>query len=490
MAIFMVCGSLISHAETDMYFVNKTPYTLTVAYSSAKNPSDADLNDFQTGPQSIAPNARVKLMSVPRGGMPLDPSADYYFTATISGLPDNKKVACSLYVRTSPIHGAGKTSSIKATTYLVGENPTWYDSNLTRFFSSDQKIGGKTFTSYFKWIGLHLGSIYEDIEYTLTETGTITDAKKLTLLQYNIQQRPTSEGMQYQTLGTHSERSQLSTIALPAAIKQFNADVVTVNEAFTKALRPPLQSEMRKAGFTYATDAVNANSSSFWSGGVMVFSKYPFTKTAEYTFGDSAAADSSAAKGAWYVQIKKTVGNDSMFYNIFATHTNASYTFKGKTRLAMDDAGRGARKVQFKELKKFIDDQKIPKDQPVIIVGDMNVDMISEKGQPGDEYAYMLAALNATHPPIVGPVYTFNQYVNEWVDPDDGPIQYLDYALIENAHLKPTSAEIETICLKSDGSNDCTQKGSAKLGKRDLSDHFPILCKFDFNPAPSKGAGG
>jgi exonuclease III len=475
MAIVVACSSMIAIAETDMYFVNKTPYTLSVDYSSGTQPTGADLNDFVTGPRSVAPNQRVKLMSVPRGGMALDPSVDYFFNAYIGGLPDGKKLGCSLYVRTSPIHGAGKTSSIKATTYLVGENATWYDSNLTRSFNSNQNIGGKTFTSYFKWIGLHPGSVYEDIEYTLTETGTITDPKKLVLLQYNIQQRPPMEGLNYTTFGTHGERSQLSTVALPAAIKQFNADVVTVNEAFTKALRPPLQSEMRKAGFMYATDAVGANSSAFWSGGVMVFSKYPFTKTAEMAYKNSASADKNAAKGAWYVQINK----GGMIYNIFATHTNASYDFKGKTRLPMTDEGRIARSKQFVELANFIKAQNIPSSQPVIIVGDMNVDMLSEKGQPGDEYQYMLTTLNATLPQITGPMYTFNLNANEWVDPNDGPVQYLDFAMYGNAYLKPKSSFNKPICLKSDGSNDCT-KGSAARGKRDLSDHFPLLSQFDF----------
>lgn len=473
-AIMVACSSMIAVAETSMYFVNQTPYMLTVNYSTVHAPAAMTEGSWKTGPRIIYPAQRVSLMTVPRGGLALDPSASYKFYATISGLPDGKQFGMALDVKTSSIHGAGKTSSIKATTYPVGQNPTWYDANNARSFNIKEQIGSKTFTSAFKWIGLHPGSVYEDIEYTLAETGTVTDQKKLTLLQSNIQQRPFKEASHYEAGLGHNERTQLSTITLPAVLKQFNADVVTVNEAFSAPLRPALTNEMRKAGFMYATDAVGMKTSKAWSGGVMVFSKYPFKKTAELVYQNSANADANAAKGAWYVQIDK----GGMLYNIFATHTNASYTFDGKTRLPMDDVGRTARKGQFAELAAFIKAQNIPSNQPVIIVGDMNVDMLSEKGKSGDEFAYMLQTLNATLPQITGPMYTFNVNANEWVAPTDGPVQYLDFALYGNAYLRPKSSFNKPICLKSDGSNDCT-KGRPG-GKRDLSDHFPLLAEFNF----------
>jgi phospholipase C len=361
--------------------------------------------------------------------------------------------------------------------------------------------------------------------------GTIaapTNAKKLTVLQYNIQQRP---------LLDNGLRNELSTFYLPPAIKQFNADVVTVNEAFTAILRPRLTTEMKKIGYTYATGVLGGNlgsnilgQSAAWSGGVMLFSKYPIETQNEHIFTHFANADQDADKGVLYVQINK----DGMKYNIFATHTNASYTFKG-TRAPIDDEGRGARsgtykdlvidstryeedagyrsavdferkhrednketmndkKIgQFNEIKIFIDGERIPNTEPVIIVGDMNVDMLSEKWQFDSEYDKMLKTLHAIHPKITGIPYTLSYQANEWVNPEDGPIQYLDYVLYSGDHLIPKYSSNRAICLKSDGryydTDSCSisqnkiEDGSDKLpdSRRDLSDHFPVLGTFDFN---------
>ena len=185
------------------------------------------------------------------------------------------------------------------------------------------------------------------------------------------------------------------------------------------------------------------------------------------------SADMNADKGVLYAQINK----GGMLYNIFTTHTNASYDFGGKQRLPMTDPGRIARVGQFAELRSFIKAQNITADRPVIIVGDMNVDMLSEQGQSGDEYYAMLSTLNATHPQITGPRYTLNLNANEWVSPNDGPAQYLDYALYSNAHLKPKSSFNKPICLKSNGADLCV-KGSGQ--QRDLSDHFPLLAEFTY----------
>ena len=129
------------------------------------------------------------------------------------------------------------------------------------------------------------------------------------------------------------------------------------------------------------------------------------------------------------------------------------------------------------EIKRFINLQNIPKNQPVIIVGDMNVDMLSEKGKKLDQYTDMLRLLNATFPKPTGHGFTLDRNTNEWVDPDDGPPQWLDYALISNDHQKPKKASVRGMCFKSTGEKTGTKckKGTEKSGVRDLSDHYPIL---------------
>ncbi len=296
---------------------------------------------------------------------------------------------------------------------------------------------------------------------------------ELTLWQHNIQQRPSTEGLKHQLIGKHAERSQLSTVVLPDAIRAFdpNIDVITINEAFTKSLRPELIRNMHRNGFTHSTDVLNANTRRLWSGGVMVFSKYPIVAKKDYQYKETAGNDTQAAKGIQYVKIMK----GQKPYHIFATHTNASYTFGGKTRLPLNDAGRRARSKQFQELKQFIDQQNIPSNEPIIIVGDMNLDMISEQNQNNSEYTDMITKLNAAHIVPSGHRYTLDRESNQWVGHDDGPPQQLDYVLYDRTHQQPTTSSAEIICLKANNKNIC-QKGVAA----DLSDHYPIRARFKF----------
>lgn len=296
---------------------------------------------------------------------------------------------------------------------------------------------------------------------------------ELTLWQHNIQQRPSTEGLKHQLTGQHTKRSRLSTVVLPDAIRAFDPaiDVVTVNEAFTRSLRPELVSNIQKNGFPYATNVLNSNTSRLWSGGVMVFSKYPIVAQKDYQYKEAAGNDAQAAKGVQYVKIMK----GQKPYHIFATHTNASYTFGNKKRLPLNDAGRIVRRKQFQELKQFINQQNIPANEPIIIVGDLNLDMVSEQGQTNSEYTDMLTKLNATHVMPSGHRYTLDKNSNELVDPHDGPPQHLDYVLYTRDHQQPTASSAEIVCLKSNGKNVC-QKDTVPH----LSDHYPIRARFKF----------
>jgi len=302
-------------------------------------------------------------------------------------------------------------------------------------------------------------------------------AHNFRLLQYNIQQRPSNEGRRHQLTHIHSRRSRLSSIKLPKAIKKYNADVVTINEAFTKSLRPVLVKEFRKNGYPYHTNVANRSRKKAWSSGVMIFSKYPIikTKNLEYTAPGTIRTnpDVMAAKGAQYIRIIK----NGLPYNIFATHTNASYKFDQKRGVPLNDMGRKARKIQLKELKQFIDKQHISSHEPVIIAGDMNIEMRTEQKQSpkNNEYAYMLKTLNAFDPKKIGHPYTLDDRTNEWAKDGRG---YLDYVLYSNEHRRPVRAIVRVVCLKTKGVTTC-KKGKWR-SYRDLSDHYPVIADFTF----------
>ncbi len=455
-ALAIAAVSCIS-ANTDVFLVNKTNVNLAVSYEAPKG------TGFKSFATSLAPNQKAKIMTFSRGA-DLEMGKTYYFTATAS-FPDQswvklKQKVVGRYIPSWPV----KNSDIWAAIQTPNTSTQWFtDKNVTQTFADKWSVGGNTYAASFQWVSG--GDIlHKDIVFEISATGQVTAANTLNLLQYNIQERPAIEGLQYQTTGTHSERSRLSSVTLPDVIKSYNADVVTFNEAFTAALRPVLVENMRKNGYIYHTDVMS--DSRPWSGGVMIFSKYPITRQAQYIYKNSGGADANSSKGIQYAQINKS----GTMYNIFATHTNASYEFDPKTkRVPLDDKGRIARRKQFPEARAFINAQNIPANQAVIVVGDMNVDMLSERNTTQDEYAYMLTTLNATHPTQTGHKYTLDAATNKLVEKGETP-QWLDYALYLNDHARPTTSENRAINLKSGGEG----RGS------DLSDHYPVFATFSF----------
>lgn len=459
--------------HSDIYLTNKTRRTITLTYGGTLPAKGA----YSWGATSVAPGKRARILTVSRDkGIKNGKTYEFH---TRAELPNRDFVQLSQRL-------AGKLigSSIWMSASWNGAKPKWYsDSNVTTRVADSRRTGSLTYAFDARW-HFKVGWLYYDVEYTITETGVVTRANELDIWQHNIQQRPSSEGMKHQTGFGHSERSQLSTIALPEAIRRFDSsiDVITVNEAFTASLRPELTANMKKVGFLYSTDVLGKKGSAAWSGGVMVFSKHKITKTREHIYTHYASADRNADKGVLYARIDK----QGRPYNIFATHTNASYDFKGRTRLPLSDGGRKARSGQFDELRQFIAAQHIPAHEPVIVIGDMNVDMVSELGKANSEYADMLRRIDAVHPTPSGHPYSLDKNTNEWVDADDGPPQLLDYILLAKGYLQPTSASEAVVCLKSNGQN-IARKGRAG-SFRDVSDHYPLHGKFVFpaqvTPAP------
>lgn len=461
-------------AYTDIFLKNNTQSTISIK-NSYTGPIDAQDRStaFQVLTTTVPAGQRAHILRVARGGISLNKAASYSFTSNVTS--SHHLARFTLGFKTTNVAGPGKTSYAACVQIIAssGQTPCVPDDNLSKQTANKIAVGDKIYVASLQWLGLN-DSLYHDVEYEINQTGVATDPKKLTLLQYNIQQRPSSEGTHFEVTGQHNERSYLSTVVIPQAIKPFNADVVTFNEAFTARLRPELIANMAKVGYMHYTDAVGATSKAgFWSGGVMVFSKHPIVKKAEYIYKNTASSDSSANKGVWYVQINK----GGKLYNIFATHTNASYSDFVNNRLRNDDAGKKARKEQFKELRTFIDQQNIPAHQPVIIVGDLNADMLSEKGQPDDEYDYILKTLDVTLPNIIyGHHYTYDIKTNPLVDAGMQQ-QWLDFALYSNRHQKPVNSAVKAFALKAPAG---TIWGSSKLVGKDLSDHYPLVANFEF----------
>lgn len=267
------------------------------------------------------------------------------------------------------------------------------------------------------------------------------------ILTYNIKMRPFSADM--------DERAKL----LPRTLSGY--DVIVFQEAFKENPVDLIISGLSRE-YPYKTSVTGRKRGLKEDSGVIIISKWPIEREYHEVFQTCAgdvpfipspfdslpkgeASDCLAKKGVLYARININDGH----FHLFGTHT---------------DAGSGDRKTrenQFKQIRSLIDLMQIPVDEPVIVAGDLNVDLYSNK-----EYQKMLDLLSAIHPePQSGKRgYSNDGLSNSYVE--DNSQEYLDYVLFSSTHLHPTISY-----------NDVIQN---KAGNQDLSDHYPVVGEFSF----------
>ena len=145
-----------------------------------------------------------------------------------------------------------------------------------------------------------------------------------------------------------------------------NNDVIVFEEAWDRNIRKTLKEKLHE-NYPYALDPIpNKTHGKPFNSGLLVLSKYPITATSFVNYQDYQSlvdADALTNKGALYFKINKK----GVYYNIIATHTQAQ-----------DDSNTiKVRQQEFSLIKdKIIASTQIniPKDEPLILMGDLNTD--------------------------------------------------------------------------------------------------------------------
>uniref|UniRef100_A0AAV1TV76 sphingomyelin phosphodiesterase n=1 Tax=Peronospora matthiolae TaxID=2874970 RepID=A0AAV1TV76_9STRA len=361
-----------------------------------------------------------------------------------------------------------------------------------------------------------------------TDTSTMT----LHVLQYNLFGRP------YE-VSKDGQRERLQRV--PESISHISTtiDVVTLAEADVQMQRDDMLAQFRKFGFHYVTSILHDPDpfTSLLNGGVMVVSKWPIVREAQHVYRNACHySDCLAAKGVKYARILKTVDGSSKVFNVFATHMQAWST----------PEGRSDRIEQAKQMRHFVDAIGIPHHEPLILAGDFNVDNHTF----ATEVAQLVELLQAHEPHRVGAQnFTsdphknvlvgrdgaaisnkcFAQYVHNWGPAKDGvfhpslltrstcrinidiggpswlvyaqpdnmcycpccPLEWLDYILYgKDPYQQPsTLPTIEAYVNQVPHFMvDWTApESSMKIALADLSDHYPVLGKYEFPVTHGKG---
>lgn len=295
-----------------------------------------------------------------------------------------------------------------------------------------------------------------------------------------------------------SERMQRIPNALIEQIDPIHpVDVCVVQESIVPDLHNELRQGMRRAGFLYETKQLQGSIMDFKlvQGGLVLFSRHPIVYQDGHIFGgECTKEDCLAAKGVVYAVVQKGVHR----YHVFAIHLNSWES----------PQSRFVRRGQMAEVRKFIDRQRIGVDEPVLMMGDMNVDLYDQQKQ-------LLALCDVVQMNLLprhGQTHSFSSdpQTNQLVGMDDSsayssdafpggcerdymkslqcvccPQEWLDYALVSNRHasLDRSSSWMRVYPIKS--APFVVNLGIAVMREiSDLSDHYPLLSHYEFYDVP------
>ena len=289
---------------------------------------------------------------------------------------------------------------------------------------------------------------------------------------------------------------------LPQAIEDLTGrvlnglDVIAVQELIPNHLRAQFLEHMKQKGFLYHTASLKTDYMSLKfkavNGGVIILSKHPILVEYNKVFDtECESVDCIACKGVVYCRIQLENKN---IVNVLSTHFQAWDTCKG----------RRIRRQQAICVKKFIDSLHIPKDEPVILVGDLNLDFYNHNTELHYLLGIMKLKLNKFNPnstpfssdprsnTLVGnddtiryatdkyPKGCYEDYLNSLSCPCC-PRELLDYVTFSINHLQPIDSEMSVFVIKTKRRFNMKFNITTERETNDLSDHYPVIGSFSWN---------
>jgi len=323
--------------------------------------------------------------------------------------------------------------------------PKWYHDK--EFHEATFMLNGKLVTA--KFAAYNTRTAYSDITLVLHELQPyptnpidLINPDVINILSYNIYML--TPPLAFTNQETRAE-------VIPGYVHGY--DAIIFSEAFYNSARTTLLEGLAPE-YPYHTHVLN-NSETIEDGGVIIVSRWPIEFTNQMIYNNCQGEDCFASKGVMYAQINKL----GRRYHLFGTHMQA---WKSGEKVSV-------RQEQFQQIKQFIGEQHIPKGEPILIGGDLNVDKIENKA---DEYCRMLSTLQVNEPAYCPYPYTCNGLTNYYCS-ETAPPEYLDYIL-------PFSINGATP-LKATNQVRILRAIEDKLWNIfDLSDHFSVCGRFVF----------
>lgn len=414
-ALIIFLASTLAHAATTVYLDNRTD--LTVKLTSRQSGEQMAQSAWSQKLGWFGPRQKHAILTFERGDA-VKKNRVYYFNTEVA-------VGDEALTLKQELTGTPASSEMSVSLATGSWNDQWYGSADYSVHTGTWKLGERTIQITYQKLFVKLGN--DDVLYTLEEVQTAKEEapEDFQLVTYNVQMRPILDS-------DWDERVE----PIARALSGKGYDVVVLNEVFDADARKALLEAFRKE-FPFSTSPLGAGDALRKNGGVLILSRWPILKQAQRVFRTGQGADALACKGFVWAQVSRP----DRAVHVIATHLQAGGSEAVETRAA-----------QMGEMRRFLEAAVIPREELVLIAGDLNVGKLFSEGQPAGEYRDMLELLDASLPAD-----------QSGHTPSCGEGATLDYVLYSNAHRTPA------------------KDSSIRTLKIDLSDHRPVLGRFQFS---------
>lgn len=274
-------------------------------------------------------------------------------------------------------------------------------------------------------------------------------------------------------------------VRIPSMLQQFGADVVCLQECWSKFGSRNVIRGLKAQGFFYVAKTRRVKKFCVLHAGLLTCSKYPIVTSEFVPFDVCSGTDCLATKGFLYTQLVHPV--------LRAVHVfNLHLQFVTSKRLSSTDFKKlEVQKQQLQKWQAFMKARSIPLDEVVVVAGDWNFDRVNN----AQLFEEMVGGLQLQLPVLVG-----EQTVS--VDPTQNmlvgrgnearlygcvdmlytgnkctccPNRWVDFVMYSQSHRQPVASQctivpVTTSPFPTFWTAQCNQ----------LSDHYPVVCTLDF----------
>jgi endonuclease/exonuclease/phosphatase family metal-dependent hydrolase len=303
-----------------------------------------------------------------------------------------------------------------------------------------------------------------------------TEALKLKIVTYNTFLRPHV---------VQNDAQQQRASRIPKMLSAFQADVICLQECWSKFSVHQLIKSFQKQGYNYIVKTKKVKTLKFLHSGLITCSKYPIVEVEFVPFDTCSGTDCLATKGFLYCQILHPLLKRVHVFNIHLQFVTA-------TRLRSQDSSK--LEIQDNQLQKwyhFVQSRQISSQDIVLLAGDWNFDSVNNES----EFHVLLEKLQVTLPQLLGsqPV-SVDPVQNNLVGRGNEarkygcvnvlytgenceccPSRWVDFVVYSKNHRQPVEASCQIYpvtvpAFPTRWMENCTQ----------LSDHYPVVASLTF----------